>query len=204
MTTAWLGIDPGVSFAGLALRLGPELLGWKVVTRKDDESIAAGTRGLRVGPRFIRKILAAAAELIDVGVADGHTVRVAVEWLNAPVGFARDGARRQVKPADLVAVAIVTGAIVGAYPDATLVPPLHAGQGLLVTYPEQLVTPTERRAGLNRKAGESAAVSHAREAWDVAGHAPAEARRAQALADFDAARADASRAAVTDAWKGRR
>jgi hypothetical protein len=89
--------------------------------------------------------------------------------MNAPQGFARGG---QAKPRDLIGTAIVTGAIAGHYPEAVLVPPARAGEGLLATYPDHLVTPTERRAGVHRKAGTSNPISHAREAWDIAGQGP--------------------------------
>jgi len=175
---AWLGIDPGVTHTGLALRAGSDLHAFDVVTREVDESIAAGRLGLRVGPAYIRSVIHAADALYADAMTAGWTVRVAVEWLNAPGGHAKGG---HVAPRDLVAVAIVTGAVVSAYPDATLVPPARAGQRPLSTYPEALVTDRERARGVNRPAGDSAAVSHAREAWDVAGMAPQIARLAAAV-----------------------
>lgn len=190
--TVWLGVDPGVTDTGLVLRAGPDLLAWRVVHRGVDESIAPGRRGIRVGPAYLAAVGAAMDTLTGLGEEHG-VVRVACEWVNAPEGHAKRG---HVQPRDLVALSIVAGYVVGhATSDVTLVLPARHGQNPLVTYPAELVTPGERRQGLYRKAGEWTQVSHAREAWDVAGAAPATHRQAAALDAFHAAR---------DATRGRR
>lgn len=94
---------------------------------------------------------------------------VAIEALRSPSGFA-DGKRRNVNPRDAMAVAMVFGVLLGhSWPDpVTLIPPGGNGHGALRSYPPELVTEAERARGLDRPAGQSTALRHARSAWDVA------------------------------------
>lgn len=187
--TAWLGVDPGMTDAGLVLRAGPDLLAWRVVHRGDDEGAVAGKRSALVGPAYLGRVAAAVDELVAIAEGGGYELRAAVEWMNAPSGFAR-GERRNLNPQNLTATALATGHALAHLTarglDPVLIQPGHAGENMLITYPEQLVTPTERRSGLHRKSGRSNPISHAREAWDVAGHGPAELRRRDAVRAYEA------------------
>ncbi|MCD5310935.1 hypothetical protein [Kineosporia babensis] len=119
--------------------------------------------------------------LVDEGVfsllavAAEHCVKpqFAVEGVSTPRGHAKGGF---VKPRDLAGLGIVFGWVLGAYPDAVVVAPDSHGQGLLRSYPDALVTAAERRGGLDRPAGSSALLRHARSSWDVTLNAEKQAR----------------------------
>lgn len=163
----WIGIDPGHTFTGVVLRDGRDLLAHITLTRDTVES------PIGVGPRWWDEI----TEAIDVqqrAAARAMSERgrtwggVAIEGINVSTGF-RDGKKQFAKPEHLMGLAATYGAIVARYPDITIVPPGGNGSGMLAGYPEQLVTPAERRKGLMRKALKGSKVSHCRSSWDVAG-----------------------------------
>lgn len=176
MTAAWVAVDPGATGTGVVARFGPELVWWTVVVRAGDEDPVPG-RGVGVGSRYVHAVLDAVRQAL-AAVPDGALV--AVEGVVAPGGWKR-GKRDPIQPGTIAALGIVLGGILAARPDALVIPPNHHGEGLLVTYPPQLVTPAERRLGLNRPARHSAALNHARSAWDLAGAAPGFARMVTAM-----------------------
>jgi hypothetical protein len=138
-----------------------------------------GTRHERVdrlrpigpGPIYWGQIERALDILADKASASGIETKIAIEGVRAPGGF-RDGKRQFAKPIDILALGATFGAIYATRPDAVIVPPGGNGSGMLSTYPADLITPAELRAGVHRKALSGSLVSHARSAYDVAGLAP--------------------------------
>ncbi|KWW97382.1 hypothetical protein LI90_4354 (plasmid) [Carbonactinospora thermoautotrophica] len=161
-----LGVDPGRRWTGLAVRSGAACLAHRVVERAGDED--GGFRGVGVGPAYLAAVLAAVDEL-----AAAHDVDlVAVEGVTRPSWHVRDragGARAAADPTGVLGAAIVLGAVLGHRPDAILIPPGHNGDMPLYAYPAELVSPAERRNGMNRIG--SGLLRHARSAYDIAGQA---------------------------------
>ncbi len=163
--TGWLGVDPGGEATGIVLMrpaAPPVLLDHKVVLNTTGE----------VGHVYLAGVLAAIARIIQVqrnATSHQDTVRVAVERVNSPSGFA-SGRRHPIDPQWLLGCAIVQGAVMAAYPDAVLVAPGGNGHGAYAAYPIDLVTPGERRrcGWQTRPAGQETDMRHLRSAWDVA------------------------------------
>lgn len=164
--SAWIGVDPGYA-TGFAVRRGGALLAWDIVTARGPVG-----PGEVLNVATLDRIVAVVVRLAGVAVKDapGEVVRVAVEGLNRPGGFI-GGNRTFVRPGDLLAPAVVLGLIRGVWPTAYVVPPARHGRDLLGAYPPDLITPGERRHGIDRAAPQSSSVRHARSAWDIAGHA---------------------------------
>lgn len=158
----YLGIDPGSAWTGLAVRHGDQFLGGQVI--HNDDPIP----GHGVGDSYLNAVMREVYQLMAMVVRSHPATRwvVAIEGVIVPAGFA-DGKKRFVSPKDILGLGIVYGYLRGALPDARTVQPNHHGYGLLAGYPEQLVTPGERRAGLNREAPQNSKMRHIRSAWDV-------------------------------------
>ena len=167
----WLGVDPGADGTGMALlAVGRtvELLDHRVVLNDGDS----------VGHQYVARVLGA-IEQVREGYAratDGllaapgrGAIRVAVEKVNSPTGFAA-GKRHPINPLWLLGCAVVQGAVMAMHPDAVLVPPGGNGHGCYGAYPEDLVTAAERRrrGWATLRAGQSSDMRHARSAWDCA------------------------------------
>ena len=169
--TVWVGIDPGARWTGVVVRRRDSLLWHHVVDRSKSPDYLAD-----VEVAIVRAAYA-------VAEAD---VWYAVEDVVPPCGF-KDGRRQFARPADILALGQTLGWVRHVVLTLTspsrlvLVPPGGHGGNLLRLYPEALVSAAERRHGLHRVAPASSAVSHAREAWDVAGAAPRVARLARAF-----------------------
>jgi hypothetical protein len=162
----WIGIDPGHTWTGLVLRDGNEIVAQRTLERAQVEG------SICVGPRWFDEIThaidiqqrTAARAIQELGRTWGG---MAIEGVEAACGF-RDGKKQFARPEHLMGLAATWGAIVARYPDITNVPPGGNGSELLVTYPEALITPAEKRKGLMRKALKGSKVSHCRSAFDVA------------------------------------
>jgi hypothetical protein len=175
VTAPWIGVDPGATGTGVVARAGPDLLWWRVVERGADEDPIPG-RGVGVGSRYVHAVIAAVREAFEAV----PSARIAVEGVVAPGGWRR-GRKDPIQPGTIVALGIVLGGVLAVWPDALVVPPNHHGEALLVAYPPELVSPSERRLGLHRPARHSSALNHARSAFDVAGAAPGFARTVAAI-----------------------
>lgn len=160
--TAWVAIDPGLA-TGIIARHGDDLLAWDVVIHPT----ARPKPGEVITAELIGWVLTSVRMLHGAAEATGADVRVVIEGLNRPTGR-KGGALAFIRPGDLLAPAIILGALRATYPTALVVPPKRHGRRVLSSYPAELVTPGEARHGLDREAPQSAVIRHARSAWDVA------------------------------------
>lgn len=159
---AWLGIDPGPSWTGLALRSGRDLLGHRVI--RNGPRVDAGKSGPKrdhgVGWDYLAEILAAVDGLSAPGT------RHAIEAAICPAPFA-GGKKSFIPPRDILGLGLVFGALWANWPHAIVVQPGGNGSGLLASYPDGLVSAVEKRHGLNRPAPQSSELRHARSGWDI-------------------------------------
>lgn len=165
----WVGVDPGARATGITVRVGREYVWHTIVVRDRDET--------EVGPGPV--YVSAVARVVGAAISDGHAhveertghasvYRVAVEGVRRPNPHVnRRNGKAVTDPTGIIGAALVLGGILAAYPHAVIVPPGNNGSGLLAAYPAQLVTAAERRLGLDRPAGQSSDLRHARSAWDV-------------------------------------
>lgn len=133
MTRPFIGVDPGAKETGVVVRTG-ETIWW--------QSVLTGTPA-----EIVREVRDLWLDLL-------HPI-LAVEDLNAPnphVGM--------MNPASLIGTAKVLGAILGAFPEAIVVPPGGNGSGPLSAYPEALRPTRGKGAGKDK-------LRHCRSAWDV-------------------------------------
>lgn len=162
MTAAWLAVDPGMQ-TGVIARHGTDLLAWDVV---EPIGRPKPRPGEVISPEHLADVLTSVRAIWRSAHAM-HDVRLVVEGLNKPSGR-HNGELSFIRPGDLLAPAIILGALRAMYPEALVVAPNRHGRRTLSTYPEQLITPGERRHGLDREAPQSSILRHARSAWDVA------------------------------------
>lgn len=156
-----IGVDPGARATGIVVRAGQELLAHTVVERPADGDLPGG-----VTPAYLADVAAQARAY----VATHRAAVVAVENVVEPnphVNRRRGSA--VINVAGILGAAVVLGHLHATFPGLVLVRPARNGSQLLAAYPAELVTAAERRQGLNRPAGDSAVIRHARSAWDVAG-----------------------------------
>jgi hypothetical protein len=182
---AWVGVDPGAVRTGVVLRRGPDLLWHATVTAPQVTTLwsAGKGKGMGVGEDYARAIRRAVQsaweEWIDHGRADSDVgddlPGLAIEQVNAPTGRV-GGAIQFLAPGYMMATTYALSAAQSVWlcrPDHwhshVMVPSTRNGHGTLGGYPAALVTPGERRHGLDRKAPDGTDVSHQRSAWDVAG-----------------------------------
>lgn len=162
----WIGVDPGAKRTGLVLRNGADCLGWRTIVRAHTET------EIGPGPEYWTAIETGINDLTNAAHHAGiPTPLLAIEGITRPKGFV-GGKREFADPTSLIALGMTFAAIYNTHPEAVIIPPGGNGSGMLTTYPEQLITPGERRGGLRRKALGNSLVSHARSAWDLAGLAP--------------------------------
>ncbi len=181
-----LAVDPGSQSTGLCIRAGTSAIMAATIERVGDTGSHAAL------PVWAAQVLAAVRELNrlsrdalnDLAADRGErapAVRVAVETLVPPTAVRAKGSRVAVPPtvlASLPGAAAVLGAVVTAWPRATLVPPRGTGgdrgtgwDGLARdTYPAVLRGRTP--PGWPEPA-QGAARSHQRSAWAIAGVAHA-------------------------------
>jgi hypothetical protein len=168
----WVGVDPGGSYTGVVVRHGDRLLHHQLVVRTEDEDVI---RGVGVGARYLADVLQAIVTArCSVPVDQHQLVQFAVEGVVPPSPHMKlaDGRARRTNPGPTIGTGMVLGAILGAWPNAVIVPPNNHGHGMLGSYPEPLVTAAEARRGLRRQAGDSSDIRHCRAAWDCAGRGP--------------------------------
>ena len=162
----WVGVDPGARWTGVVVRQADTLLWHRVVDRTKT--------GDATYLEDVEQALVTAA-------AHGDDLMWAIEDAVAPCGF-RDGKKQFARPVDILALGQTLGWVRHVVVTLTtpsrivLVRPGGHGRSLLRAYPEVLVTAAEKRGGMNRPAQSSAALSHARSAWDICGAAPLTAR----------------------------
>jgi hypothetical protein len=168
---AWIGVDPGARWTGIAARsYTDDVLGHAVVDR-----LAVDPDSKTVTPAYLEAIVEAIGVVTHDAGIDTH---MAIEDIVGPVGY------EFIRPSDLIGLGIVLGYLMRAYPEACLVRPAKHGTRPLHTYPLELSTPGERayatRANTwGRAAPKSNAIRHARSAWDVAGAGPSNHARIQ-------------------------
>lgn len=137
MSATIIGIDPGAT-TGLVVRHGTELLAHKTT---------AGIDG----------VLDAVVDALEECGLRG--LWVAIEDVTPPnphMGI--------INVSGIITTAKVFGAVLGAYPDAIVVPPAGHGSGPLGAYPQALRPTRGKGAGKDK-------LRHCRSAWDIAGAA---------------------------------
>ena len=144
-----LGVDPGLNETGLALRQGDAVLRACVVQRAEGQEDGA----------YVTEVAEALAEY----AGEHPGLLVCVEGVEEPKWFIQ-GKARPVNTRGIIGTATVLGAVLGAFPNAVIVPPGGNGSAPLSTYPAALVGPRETT-------GTSGLLRHARSAYDVAGAA---------------------------------
>lgn len=162
MTPIWVATDPGETTAVIA-RDGDKAIAHELIHRALDEWPGHG-----IGPVFLAHVTTRIHDF-RARVAEaypGRVIRLAIEGVNVPGGF-KDGKRAFVHPRDLITVSLITGALIGEFPQAIIVPPGGNGSGLLASYPPEFVTPGELARGLDRQALQNTKERHLRSAWDV-------------------------------------
>ncbi|MDV6267049.1 hypothetical protein [Rhodococcus globerulus] len=151
-----LGIDPGARSTGLCVLSGGEILAHQTVTSEGD--IFPAQR------RYVLAVLEAGAVLLQI-----HDVtHVAVETITRPSWHMKG--RAAADPTALLATAEVLGAVLGVdWPvNVTQIRPNKNGSRPLGAYPDELISPAERRKkGWEHRIG-SGQLRHARSAYDVA------------------------------------
>lgn len=145
-----LGIDPGGRFTGLVVRRRDDLLAWRLEVRPGNARMVDG--------RYIRQVLAGCSTaLTEAGLEprdrDGYVVGVEglAYWPE------RDGSRRDQR--GLYGTAMVLGAILARWPDATVV---DSGRGVANLHPQaypEPIRPPVNGAGKDKR-------NHVRAAWD--------------------------------------
>ena len=152
-----IGVDPGARDTGL-------------IIIRDDGTVTGATVHndgalLPVPTRYLRDVVDTIRELSDT-----DTPRVFVESVTRPSWHVAKNASRGAasNPESLLGTCMVLGAVLDAFPQATLVPPGKNGSRPLGTYPAALVSDGERRKpGWEMRVG-TGKLRHQRSAWDVA------------------------------------
>lgn len=162
-TSILVGLDPGARDTGIVgIRSDNTVSG---VTVHNDGDL------LPVPPAYLRDVITELDRLTD-GV---DHVLVCVESIHRPnwhVGKGQGGGAAS-NPEALIGTAMVLGAVLHRFPDATLVPPGRNGSRPLRDYPAALVSDGERRRdGWEDRVG-TGKLRHQRSAWDVAKNAGA-------------------------------
>lgn len=157
-----LGIDPGARSTGLCVLSDGEILAHQTVTSEGD--IFPAQR------RYVLNVVSTAASLYEaINVHSTYDIDlVAIETITRPSWHMKG--RAAVDPSALLATAEVLGAILGhAWPvDVIQVRPSKNGSRPLGAYPDELISPAERRKkGWEHRIG-GGQLRHARSAYDVA------------------------------------
>jgi hypothetical protein len=169
-----LGVDPGSRWTAGVLRYGEAALyGWTVGPRD-----AAGDRDRTAlddadDVAAVSRYLARIVEMIDSTLdraekVHGLTVlRLAVETIAVPIGYAKGGRRSSIAVVDWLVPRQVVIGVLAVYPDARIVLPDAHGRAALDTYPVQLRRRRPPDWGPNETVrGER---DHERAAYDIAG-----------------------------------
>jgi hypothetical protein len=166
-----LGVDPGERWTGVVLRRRDDLLDHVVIDRRkvDPTTEVVSDVYLWAAEEAIRDIL----HRHDlVGLTGTPALTLAVEDFTKPIGY------RTIRPAQLIGMGVISGWLRRAFPDSLMVSPIGNSHGKypLAVYPADLVSPGERRYAhrmktWTKRAPQNSGISHAREAWDVAGDA---------------------------------
>lgn len=167
-TTAAVGVDPGGKWCGIVSRIGDEVIDQHVVTRADDEHVTdfALRCSRRVRSTAGRLRRECARRSLPPVVLIAHEDVVAPRWHSK-------GKAKPINPVPIIHTGVVLGSCRAAVLDAmnVIVRPNSHGEAPLGSYPDELVSPAERRIdGWKLRKG-TGKLRHARSAWDVAGTA---------------------------------
>lgn len=174
--SGWIGVDPGARWTGIVARSDDDqVISYRVVDR-----VEVDPESKRVSMPYLKAVISA---MDHVWALADWDVRFAVEDVVSPIGY------EFIRPSDMIGLGMVLGWVLAHQPSALLVRPAKHGARPFHSYPEELSTPGERRYATRantwgRPAPKSAAIRHARSAWDVAGAAPANARQQQGLSQL--------------------
>lgn len=161
-----LGVDPGARWTGIVLVSAfggrvEKLLYWETIER------SAGGVVLPLPAEYTNQVLAV-LNAIESEPQLGFDL-VGIEGVNRPSWHM--GGRAAANPEAIMGTAWLGGIVQGAYPEESrIVTPGGNGAGALSSYPEQLVSSSERRRA-NWKGtigGPKAKLRHVRSAYDVA------------------------------------
>jgi hypothetical protein len=166
-----LGVDPGERWTGVVLRRRDDLLDHVVIDRRKVDPYAEV-----VSDVYLHATEDAVNDILGrhdlQGLAGTPALTIAVEDFTKPIGY------RTIRPAQLIGMGVISGWLRRAFPERLLVSPIGNSHGKypLAAYPAALVSDGERRHAIRkrtwmREAPQNSAISHAREAWDVAGDA---------------------------------
>ena len=169
-----LGVDPGSRWTAGVLRYGDTALwGWTVGPRN-----AAGDRDRYAlddadDVAAMGRYLARIVEMIDATLDRAEnayrvtTLRLAVETIHVPIGYAKGGRRSSISVVDWLVPRQVVVGVLAVYPDARIVLPDAHGRAAADTYPVQLRRRRPPDWGPNETMrGER---DHERAAYDIAG-----------------------------------
>ena len=173
-TLAVVGIDPGARWTAAVLRIGDHPVhGWTYgpVNRLGELDAAALDKpdDWAAFSRYAGRVLDALGQLVTEAEQHHGAVRVAIEAINVPVGWLSVGHGRynRLPLIDWLTPTRVVAAVIGAYPDARLVPPDKLGRRPTEDYPRELRGPRPADWGPGEaRRGER---DHERAAYDVAG-----------------------------------
>lgn len=153
-----VGIDPGGRGTGLVVRRNKELLDHKVVRRVAAKEIEIPD------DIYLRSVLGQITYMLDnIAISLREKSNIAVELVQAPKVFYKEGKPIFVKTESLIAVSMVFGAVISRF-DCLLVKPNKNGSRGKENYPDELWGEREGPKG-------TGILRHARSAWDVAGDA---------------------------------
>lgn len=141
----FVGVDPGGRSTGVVIRAGHTFIGRELIQRDG--------AALFPDSSYILEVITAVRDAVEF--VAGPT-RVAIEGVVHPTGHVR-----MMNVSGLLGTAAVLGAVLGAFPDALVVPPGGHGSHGRTEYPAELW-------GAAEKTG-TGKYRHLRSAWDVAG-----------------------------------
>lgn len=173
-TLAVIGIDPGARWTAAVLRIGDHPVhGWTYgpVNRigELDAAALANPDDWAAFSRYAGRILDALGQLVTEAEQHHGAVRVAIEAMHVPVGWlsVAHGRYNRLPLVDWLIPTRMVAAVLGAYPDARLVPPDKLGRRPAEDYPRELRGPRPADWGPGEaRRGER---DHERAAYDVAG-----------------------------------
>ena len=173
VTVYVVGVDPGAEHTGIVVVCAGERTG--DLTLLNHRTVERGTVGglLPIPDSYFADVQTAIRNLILPAAEKGLITRlvVGVEVVHPPV-FAPKSNLGIIDPGPLIAAAEVAGYTLAHWRDRAeagyQVEPGGNGHGPYVSYPDELVTPQERRGDWQRRQAGDGAMRHVRSAWDVA------------------------------------
>lgn len=157
--TATIGIDPGSRTTAIIL-IDNKQKPVKLSLVKNDGEL------LPVPADYIQ---GAINELRDY-VTQNPDATIAVEGITRPNWHLATEHKRgsAANPTGLLGTAMLLGAIISHYPDAVIIPPNKNGSKPLVAYPDELISPHEKKHPDWKTRVGTGKLRHARSAYDVA------------------------------------